>query len=340
MNYSQGHSTQEPAPETSHGRGPGRLVRFRWPALIVGLLLTGAALTYLVVPPMIVAEQAITVNPDDLIAGQQQSAQPMPSVLGLNQDIAQTVLDDAGLGDVKTTAVQRPAAGPVAMVVAQKPSAGTGSVGEIELTVSVPAPMPDVVGRDMIGVRSELEQLGAVVEIVPQFNPSVPKNQIVDVNPKPGEAMPTVVSLTVGDPGDALTLASVSTVDRSSCGTTGSATVNGATVGNSIKCDSGARPAFIEYALSRRAAALEALVGTSDSGRTGAARVAVFGDGRELASANVGLGQSVPIHADLTDVMRLRIEVTTADTKQNPTVILGDAKLLGLPDGLDAIAAQ
>lgn len=324
----------------SDAKGHGWLVRLRWPALVAGLLLAGAGLTYLLVPPTIVAEQAITVDPGDLVAASEREAQPMPSVLGLNRDVAQTVLDDAGLSGVNLVVTDQPAAGPVSMVVAQSPSAGTDSVTNIELTVSVPAPMPDVLGKSMIDGRSDLETLGAVVEIVPQFNPSVPKNQIIDITPKPGETMPTVVSLVVGDPGDALTLAAVKSVADDYCRSVDSATVNGTAVGDSIACKPGRKVAFAEYALSRQAAALEVLVGTDDRGKTGAARVVVFGDGRELAAADVWLGQSVPIRADLNGVMRLRIEVSTADTEQNPTVILGDAKLLGLPDGLDAIAAQ
>jgi hypothetical protein len=36
--------------------------------------------------------------------------------------------------------------------------------------------------------------------------------------------------------------------------------------------------------------------------------------------------------------MRLRIEATTTNAKDNPTVILGDAKLLGSTEGLNLIA--
>lgn len=300
----------------------------------------GAGLTYLLVPPVLVSDNAIVVDPAQLNAAQLRDAQPMPSVLGLNRDVARTVLEDAGLGGVKVSVVEMPAAGPTEMVVAQKPAAGTESVGEIVLSVSVPASMPTLVGQALADGRSQLERLGAVVEIVPQFNPSVPKNQILDSNPKPGEPIPTVASLTVGDPGDALTLAGVSSIDKDRCSTVKSATVNGAAVGQSVTCDPSSKLAFVEYSLSRQAAALEAVLGTDDRGRTGAAHVVVLGDGRELAAADVWLGQSVPIRADLNGVMRLRIEVTTADTKQNPTVVLGDAKLLGLPQGLDAIAAQ
>lgn len=328
----------------SDGRGrPGWadwLIRLRRPAIALGLLLVGAGLTYLLVPPTIVADQAVQVKPADLIDAVEREAQPMPSLLGLNRDVAQTVLADAGLGAAKVTFVDAPAAGPVGMVITQKPAAGTASVDQIELTVSVPAPMPEVVGRPMQDVRSQLEQLGAVVEVVPQFNPSVPKNQVIDVTPKTGEIMPTVVSLVVGDPGDALTLASVNSVDRDDCGTVDSATVNANSVGNSVQCEPSSSAAYVEYSLSRQAAAMEATVGTDDRGGRGPAHVLVLGDGRELAVADVWLGQSVPIRADLNGVVRLRIEVTTSDSKQAPTVILGDARLLGLREGLDAIAVQ
>jgi len=325
-----------------HGRAlwADWLIRLRRPAIALGLLLLGAGSTYLLVPPTIVADQAVQVKPADLIESVEREAQPMPSVLGLNRDVAQTVLTDAGLAGANVAFVDSPAAGPVGMVISQKPAAGTASVDQIELTVSVPAPTPDVLGRPMQDVRSQLEQLGAVVEIVPQFTPSVPKNQVVDVNPKPGEIMPTVVSLVVGDPGDALTLASVNEVDRDDCGTVDSATVNANSIGKSVECKPGSSASYVEYSLSRQSAAMEATVGTDDRGGSGPAHVVVLGDGRELAVADVWLGQSVPIRADLNGVVRLRIEATTTDSKQAPTVVLGDARLLGLREGLDAIAAQ
>lgn len=325
---------------TSPPRKASWVVRFRWPAVALGLVLLGGSLTYLLVPPTFVTGDAISVDPADLVAAAEREAQAMPSVLGLNGDVAQTVLADAGLSGIETELVERPAAGPVGMVLSQNPSPGTNPVESIELTVSTPTQMPDVMGKSLDDARAQLEQLGAVVEIVPRFDPTVPKDQVIEFVPKTGETVPTVVTLTVADPGDALTLASVSSIDYDSCSTVDGVTVNGATVGDSIECDSGEDVAYIEYALSRNASALEAQVGTNDRGGTGAATVTVWGDGRQLATVEVWLGQSVPLRADVTGVMRLRIDVTTVGTEQNPSVVLADAKLLGLPAGLDAIAAQ
>lgn len=307
---------------------------------MVGLLLLGGGLTYLLIPPTIVGDTAIEVDPKELIAAEQREVEPMPSVLGLDRDVAQTVLGDAGLGGLTTSVVERPAAGPIGMVLSQKPSPGTDTVSAIELTISTPALIPDVMGKDLGDGRSQLEQLGAVVEIVPRFDPAVPKGQILEVSPRVGETMPTVVTLTVGDPGDALTLASVSQVERDDCGTIDSASVNGKPVGDSLRCTPGSDPAYVEYSLARHAAALEALVGSDDRGGTGTGTVTILGDGRVLSSIPVAHGRSEPIRVDVAGVMRLRIEATTPDTDQRPTVILGDARLLGLPDGLDAIAAQ
>lgn len=318
----------------------GWIARLRWPALVIGLLMAGAGMAYLVAPPVVVSDAAIVVNPADLDAAQQRVTLPMPSLLGLNRDVAQTVLLDSGLGGVTVKTSEQPAAGPAAMVIEQQPPAGAETVNEIELVVSVPAPMPAVIGTNLAEARPQLEQLGAVVEVVTRFDPAAPKNHILDSTPKPGEPTPTIASVTVADPGDALTLSSVRSVDDERCDTVSSATVNGNAVGDSITCSSGSKLAFAEYSVSRQAAVFEATVGTSDRGRTGAARVVVFGDGRELAAVDVWLGQSVPLRVDVNGIMRMRIEVTTADTKQNPTVVLGDARLLGLPQGLDLIADQ
>jgi hypothetical protein len=331
--------TASPAVAKSPSREVLWLLRLRWPAMVAGLLLTGAGITYLLVPPTIVTGGAIEVNPADLIAAQEREAQPMPSVLGLNRDVAGSVMSDAGLGDATTKVVERPAAGPVGIVLAQTPSPGTDPVENVELTVSVPAPMPDVMAKPLNDARTTLESLGAVVEVVPRFDPSVPKDQVIEAAPPVGGTMPTLVTLTVADPGDALTLASVTSVTRDDCGTIKSATVSGKAFGNSIECDSGSDPAYIEYAVSRNAAAFEAVIGTKDKGGTGRATVAIIGDGRVLSVTDVALGSSTPVRVPIADILRLRIEVTTPDTDQEPTVVLGDARLLGLPQGLDAIAA-
>ncbi|MDQ2628982.1 PASTA domain-containing protein [Mycolicibacter senuensis] len=312
----------------------------KWPALVTGLLLAGAAITYLLIPPMIVGDKAVKIDPADLVAAQQRQSQPMPSLLGLQRDIAQTVLADAGLADRKTTVVEQPAAGPVGLIVSQQPSVGTADVDGIELTVSSPAPMPELVGKNAGEGRTALEKLGAVVQTQRRVDPGVPRGQIVETIPAAGEIMPTVVTLAVADPGDALTLASVRGVTSSSCSAATGGTVNGKPVGDSVVCKPGSKPAGIEYNLARNAMAFEATVGTDDAKGAGGATVKIFADDQPLATVGVGLGHSEPVHVDLSGRLRLRIEVSTDDPDRAPTVVLGDARLLGLPEGLDVIAGQ
>ena len=314
--------------------------RFRWPALVTGLLLVGASLTYLLIPPTVVGDTAIRVDPADLIAAQQRTAQPMPSLLGLERDIAQTVLADAGLDGVTIEFTEQSAAGPVGLVLGQKPSPGSGDVKEIQLTVSTAAPMPDVKGRSVVDGRKALEQLGAVVEIQRRLDPTVSNGQILETTPPAGDVMPAVVQVAVSDPGDALTLSTIRSVDDDYCSDINAGEmVNGKAVGDSVQCAPGKNPAYVEYAVSRNAAALEAVVGTNDRGGTAGAAVTVLGDGRPLATVSVGLGHSEPIRVDLRDVLRVRIEMTTGDPDHAPKVVLGDARLLGTKEGLDAIAS-
>lgn len=263
----------------------------------------------------------------------------MPSLLGLNRDVAQTVLGDSGLGGVKTEFSEREAAGPVGLILAQDPSVATRDVKQIALTVSIPALMPPVTGRGLKEGRDSLEQLGAVVEVERRIDPAVPRGQIVETIPPAGQVMPTVVRIVVSDPGDALSLATVNSVDSRSCSDISNVTVAGKSVGDGIECDTGEKVAFAEYATTGNAAALETTVGTNDRGGTGGARVRILGDGRELAAVDVGLGNSQPIRVDLRGVLRLRVEATTGNVDDAPSVVLGDARLLGSQDGLDVIAS-
>lgn len=312
----------------------------RWPAIVIGLLVVGSSLTYVFAPRTGSPDSIVEFDPSDLVAAQSGSTQPMPSVLGLDRDVALTVLSDAGLGSVTTTFAEKPAAGPVGLILTQSPSAATASVDEIELTVSIPTTVPStLIGSDERTARTSLEQSGAVVQVVRAVDASVPRGQVLAVDPPAGAVMPTVVTVTVADPGDALSLASVSTVTSSSFSTVSSVNVNGGALGSSVELSPSARSsAYGEYSLSRGAVALEAIAGTDDREGTGSGTITVFGDGRELTSVQVGLGQSTPIRVDLNGVMRLRIEATMTSTNDGPTAILGDAKLLGSTEGLNLIA--
>lgn len=323
---------------------PGRrrwVRRLRWPILVLGLLVAGASLGHIVIPRETPFGEAVIIDPTALDEATAGGNQAMPSILGLEIDVARQVLADAGLATVVIETDSRPSAGPAGSVVTQNPQAGTTGVDAIAVTLSSPVLIPDIVGSSLTDARAQLEQIGAVVQVEPIIDPTLPASSVRDVYPPEGSETPSVVKLTVVDVGDALTLADVGTVSSSGCSTVDSAVLGGTSVGSSVSCTPGsARAGYVEYALSRNSTAMDALVGTDDRGGTGNARVRLIGDGRELAAVDTGLGRTTPIRLDTRGVLRLRVEVSGSSGSDAPDVILGDARLMGTPAGLDLIAGQ
>lgn len=313
----------------------------RWPSFVLGILLIGGALTYLVLPPTVVSSDIpVQIDPDALLNTGNRAQRPMPSVLGLEREVAATVLHDAGIDSGTVTVAEQTAAGPAGIVLRQSPASGTTTGRPVNITVSVPALVPNLAGRTESEAGTTLERLGAVVQISRDVNFDVPHGVVLTTDPAPGQPTPTVVTLHVADAGEALTLSDVVAID-SDCSGQSDTTVNGVTFANSVACSSRANNVVAaEYSLSRNAEALEATVGTDDREGTGQATVTVFGDGNPLSTTHVGLGRSEPIRVRTHGIMRLRIEVTTGDKDQAPTVVLGDARLIGSKTGLDAISGS
>jgi beta-lactam-binding protein with PASTA domain len=89
----------------------------------------------------------------------------MPDVRGLAENRAGTVLSDAGLGSVSVDRVEQPFTGRAGVVIDQRPAPGASNPQAVQLSVSVPAVMPDVLGTRFSGVRDQLVQLGAAVSV-------------------------------------------------------------------------------------------------------------------------------------------------------------------------------
>lgn len=250
----------------------------------------------------------------------------MPDLLGLTADTVARVLADAGVTAEVSTAAE-PAAGPEGIVVGQSPSPGEEVSGSISLTVSEPALAPDTIGMPIGDARRLVEGFGAVVQVVREVDPSVAAGTVLSVSPAVGEPVGPVVTMVVADAGDALTLSAIDFTDETGCATTQKAMLNGIAVQDSIYCRVQDGNAGAEWVLSRRVAALEATVGTSDTGEPGRATVRVFGDGALLAETRAVYGETTALKVDLRDVLRLRMEVSVIDG--DPTIVLGDARLLG-----------
>lgn len=117
---------------------------------------------------------------------------------------------------------------------------------------------------------------------------------------------------------------------------TGAAKVDGRTSQHSVVIDPPSeQPAYIEYDLSRASTRLRGVVGLSDDAPSGSLlRVEVTGDGWPVFVADVSLGRPTTLDADVTDVLRLRIQVT--DLSQTPTTaeaVVVDAMLATASSG-------
>lgn len=310
----------------------------RWAALCLGLILIGWSLGYLVMPRSGAGEQ-VSIPKEAFEATALRG--DMPSLVGLNRDAAVAAIGDAGISGVDIDYREKQAAGPVGTVVDQTPSSGIPVTGAITLTLSVPVSMPSLKGMPNRDARTRLEDLGAIVTVQSVVDPAVPAGSVIRTDPAEGQPMPASVIMVVADPGDALSLSTVSSVSSSSCSTSSSSSVAGKTLSNNVTCSPGSsKKASAEYAVNRNATTFEATVGTDDKAGTGGATVTIYGDGRPLKTVKVGLGKSEDIRVDLRNVMRLSLTVTSDGGDDSPTAVLGDARLRGSTDGLDQIAGR
>lgn len=92
-------------------------VRFRWPVLVIGLLLTGGVLGYLIYPPIAQQHEVSSLDLSELPDGELTGE--IPSIVGLSYETALLVLQDAGLAEIEVITTDQPAAGVPGRVVAQ-----------------------------------------------------------------------------------------------------------------------------------------------------------------------------------------------------------------------------
>lgn len=318
--------------------------RSRWPLLVVGLLVTGGALTYLVIPPTVSVDTPIrVVAADDTVTA---VADPMPSVVGLSSEIAALALRDAGLSGHPVKTIQQPAAGAPGRVLAQSPAVGakvaTGDAAAITLTTSAAMATPDLIGKDYKAARSELEKLGAVVRLQQVIRPGSEAGKVLGTTPKKGATLPAVVTLTVADPGEAVSLTDLRMSDGAECDSDSAVSLGSSEFDDTLSCEvvNGAS-SFAVFALDGKAMTLRFTAGyDTDAGR-GTARLRVLGDGKLIGEVNLNSGTKAKT-IDVRKVNVLRIEVTgKSDDANNPAVFaLGNAQLLGAPDGIASLAGS
>ncbi len=310
-----------------------------WILGILGLLLIGFAGGQLLFPRTVVApELAAEPAPTESIEVPEEAPVPtMPDILGLSEETVARVLSDAQI--VAEIVTERaPAAGPEGVVIVQVPAPGAEVTDEVTVTFSESVVMPALVGLTTAEAREVVEQLGAVVQVTREVDPSVVEGTVLATQPAAGEPLGVVVSLTVADTPDALSLAQLRMVERDDCRTIRQSTLNGNSVQDSIECSPRQDAASAEWVLSRRVAALETTIGVADRGDVGSATIRIYADGELVGESAAQYGEASEIRVDLRNIMRMSIEVTTESGE--PTVVLGDARLLSTADQLAALESD
>jgi hypothetical protein len=131
------------------------------------------------------------------------------------------------------------------------------------------------------------------------------------------------------------------------CSEVDSAAIGGSSVGNSLTCSpSRDTPVIAEYVLNKRVAFLQLTAGVDDRSQSPSPiLVRVLVDGRVAAERKVPFGQAAALKVPVNGALRLRIEVTAPDLPAeccptSPTAILGDARLVGAADAIDALVQE
>ena len=94
-----------------------------------------------------------------------------------------------------------------------------------------------------------------------------------------------------------------------------------------------ASSAYRDYNLSKSFSRLKAILGVEDNSKSGfSCRVGVFLDGKPVPAFNEGvtLGTELPMDIDVSNVLRMRIEVSTS-ARDGGVCVLGTARLLAAP---------
>ena len=316
-----------------------RIVRSRLTAYLagaLGLMLVGGFVGHAVNPPTVVA------GPTYAAPSPRPSVAPvvddgvMPDVLGLEPEVAQRVLRDAGVS-VELSVEERPAAGVSGLVVEQAPLPGADPGDRVVVTVGTTARMPDLVGLTSDEARAALEDLGAVVVLDRVVRPARAPDLVVATTPAAGADVTDAVTLGVSDPGESLGLEQLSTLDDDGCGYGDRASVGGEIVRTSLTCSPyRAEPAYLVWNLSRKAVVLTGVAGLDDRGSTRGASLRVIADGHVLLERDLVFGEAVPLRVDVSGVLRLRVE-TTSVSADGSDVVLGDLAVVGRPEDVAAL---
>lgn len=248
-----------------------------------------------------------------------------------------TAVNALNAGSNEATSSETAAVSPSATVSpssSPSPSAASPSPSSASAAASSSG-FPNVVGKLLPEAQKTLGS-GVTVQVLDKYDATKPDGTVLAQAPVSGST--SRIELTVARSEVVAYLADQTPVNGRWGNFDPAATISGTTYAHSVAAEvcgynSGES---VEYNLGRNYQTFNATAGLGDSSEdsTAVVLVEVFADGRKVSSQSVTYGQAFPINADMTDVLRMKIQwqPTSCDKSSGEaSLALGSAKLLGLP---------
>jgi serine/threonine-protein kinase len=245
-----------------------------------------------------------------------------------------TAVNAFNAGNLLATGKESGVASPTSAPASPTSTSSQGTAVATASSAPAKAGMPDVVGKLLPDAQKALGS-GVNIQVVDKFDNSKPDGTVLAQAPVSGST--SRVELTVARSEVISYLSDQKPVSGSWTDSSSAVTISGATHAHSVSttiCNYGSGSA-VEYNLGRNYQTFTATAGLEDSSEDSAAvaLVEVFADGRKVSSQSVVYGQPVTISADMSDVLRMKIQWqdTTCGKSGYATLAFGGARVLGLP---------
>ncbi|WP_185975799.1 NPCBM/NEW2 domain-containing protein [Tessaracoccus rhinocerotis] len=264
----------------------------------------------------------------------------MPDVRGLSEETARQVIADAALGSSEITISSTQWAGPEGLVVTQSPVFGVAEPAEIDLVLSVPAEVPEAVGRRAADISREVSNLGAQVTIVEAYQPGAEAGTVLGIEPAAGNPLPAMVTVTQASPASSVYLREVEAL-QSDCRAE-SVRLDGPTYDFGMSCSVRETSESV-WLLARVVDSIEGAVGIPDTADpTTTARVEIIVDGTVALDTTVAYGQpATQVDIDATGALRLVIRITNTNAELNSTVVaLADTQIVGEASAVEGLTKE
>lgn len=221
------------------------------------------------------------------------------------------------------------------------PTASPSPTSSPSLTpVATPSVMPNVTGMTLDTAQSDLSEYGVTPRVREVLSEEAYDATVLSQKPAAGQPFSSEVELTVSRRAQATYLADLQPVEGSP--ETDVVTMNGKEYSDSLILGHPTgwyEAEVLEYDIGRYYKTLNGAIGLSSRSQgTSVVRVQLLTEtGKKLIDRNVKVGETIPLNnMDITNVLRLRFELTPVPVGewQNSEVVLGDMKVLGLPEAV------